>query len=96
MKRQKKSYNNIRRARERQLNTSLHMIELATTETLGKKPKEETSIYITPRILREWFCNEMRMLGVQDRYIDAFCGRVPEAYLPDTTQIIVQREENIR
>jgi len=46
-----------------------------------KEVKEETSIYITPRILREWFCNEMGMLGVQDRYIDAFCGRVPRSIL---------------
>jgi integrase len=46
-----------------------------------KEVKEETGIYITPRILREWFCNEMGMLGVQDRYIDAFCGRVPRSIL---------------
>jgi len=46
-----------------------------------KEVKKETGIYITPRILREWFCNEMGMLGVQDRYIDAFCGRVPRSIL---------------
>jgi len=36
---------------------------------------------ITPKILRSWFCNELGRLGVQDRYIDAFCGRVPKSVL---------------
>jgi hypothetical protein len=27
--------------------------------------------------LREWFCDEMGRLGVPDRYVDAFYGRVP-------------------
>ena len=38
-------------------------------------------IRITPKMLREWFCNEMGLLGVQDRYIDAFCGRLPKSVL---------------
>lgn len=36
---------------------------------------------ITPQVLRVWFCNEMGRLGVADRYIDAFCGRVPMSVL---------------
>lgn len=36
---------------------------------------------ITPKVLRYWFCNEMGRLGVQDRYIDAFCGRLPRSVL---------------
>ena len=36
---------------------------------------------ITPKILREWFCSEMGKLGVPDRYVDAFCGRVPRSVL---------------
>lgn len=36
---------------------------------------------ITPKVLRYWFCNEMGRLGVQDRFIDAFCGRVPKSVL---------------
>jgi intergrase/recombinase len=31
--------------------------------------------------LRAWFATEMGELGVQDRYIDAFCGRVPKSIL---------------
>ena len=37
--------------------------------------------HITPKVLREWFCCEMGRLGVPDRYIDAFCGRVPRSIL---------------
>jgi intergrase/recombinase len=43
--------------------------------------KKETGINITPQRLREWFCCEMGNLGVQDRYVDAFCGRVPKSVL---------------
>ena len=30
---------------------------------------------------QSWFCNEMGRLGVPDRYVDAFCGRVPQSVL---------------
>jgi len=36
---------------------------------------------ITPQVLREWFACEMTKLGVADRYIDGFCGRVPRSIL---------------
>jgi len=40
-----------------------------------------TGIRITPQVLREWFACEMGRLGVPDRYVDAFCGRVPRSVL---------------
>jgi len=43
--------------------------------------KKETGIKISPQILREWFACEMGRLGVPDRYVDAFCGRVPRSVL---------------
>jgi integrase/recombinase XerD len=43
--------------------------------------EKETGIKITPQILREWFACEMGRLGVPDRYVDAFCGRVPKTVL---------------
>ena len=46
-----------------------------------KKVAEATGIKITPQMLRDWFCCEMGELGVQDRYVDAFCGRVPGSVL---------------
>jgi integrase len=36
---------------------------------------------ITPQILRYWFANKMAEQGVQDRYIDTFCGRTPKSIL---------------
>jgi len=49
--------------------------------TEWKKARRTTGLDITPRILRVWFCVEMARLGVPDRYVDAFCGRVPKTIL---------------
>jgi integrase len=48
---------------------------------LWKDTGEQTKLNITPQRLREWFCVEMSELGVQDRYIDAFCDRTPKSVL---------------
>jgi intergrase/recombinase len=45
------------------------------------KASNRLGIKITPQTLREWFCSEMGRLGVPDRYVDAFCGRVPNSVL---------------
>jgi integrase len=41
----------------------------------------KTSLDITPQTLRFWFANEMAKLGVPDRFIDAFQGRIPRSVL---------------
>ena len=41
----------------------------------------ETGIHVTPQTLRFWFANEMARLGVSDRFIDAFQGRVPSSVI---------------
>jgi len=46
-----------------------------------KTAYRKTQIRITPQMLREWFCSEMGMLNVPDRYVDAFCGRIPKSVL---------------
>jgi len=46
-----------------------------------KKAYQKTGIHITAQLLREWFACEMGKLGVPDRYVDAFCGRVPRSVL---------------
>lgn len=48
---------------------------------LWQLAREKTGLNVTPQWLREWFCTEMTNLGVSDRYIDAFCGRVPKSVL---------------
>ncbi len=50
-------------------------------ESIFRNTSEYTGIRITPQTLREWFCSEMGRLGVPDRYVDAFCGRVPKSVL---------------
>lgn len=46
-----------------------------------KRAEAKTGIRLTPQQLREWFCNEMGKLGVADRFVDAFCGRLPKSVL---------------
>jgi len=41
----------------------------------------DSGVRVTPQVLRGWFCDEMGRLGVPDRYVDAFCGRVPKSVL---------------
>jgi integrase len=48
---------------------------------LWKVAKEKTGLNISPQRLREWFCCEMALVGVSDRYIAAFCGRTPKTIL---------------
>jgi integrase len=48
---------------------------------IWRQASQETGVRITPQVLREWFCDEMGRLGVPDRYVDAFCGRVPNSVL---------------
>lgn len=59
----------------------------------------KTGIDITPQTLRSVFAREMNLKRVPDRYIDAFCGRVPGSVLakhysdfsPETLQKIYQK-----
>ncbi|MFZ3168425.1 MAG: site-specific integrase [Candidatus Methanoperedens sp.] len=46
-----------------------------------KKVSKKTDIRIYPHLLRAIFAGEMSRAGVADRYIDAFCGRVPQSVL---------------
>lgn len=50
-------------------------------ERAFQRARERTGIDITPQVLRDWFCSEMGELGVADRYVDAFCGRIPRSVL---------------
>jgi len=46
-----------------------------------RRASKTSGVKITPHALREWFACEMGRLGVADRYVDAFCGRVPRSVL---------------
>lgn len=43
--------------------------------------QRKTGISITLQVLRDWFCVAMGEAGVQDKYVDAFCGRLPTIIL---------------
>ena len=45
------------------------------------KAWKKAGVKVTLQMLRVWFCNKMGELGVQDRYIDIFCGRAPKSVL---------------
>lgn len=48
---------------------------------IWRKARLESGVHIMPQILRRWFATEMARLRVPDRYVDAFCGRVPKSVL---------------
>jgi len=52
-----------------------------TIEQVWRRASKRCGVKVSPKVLREWFCCEMGSLGVPDRYIDAFCGRVPRSVL---------------
>ncbi len=62
-------------------NTHVFTIHRDTLTKKFKRASSPSGFKITPQVLRDWFCNEMGRLGVQDRYIDAFCGRIPKSVL---------------
>lgn len=45
------------------------------------KAWKKAGVKVTLQMLRVWFCNRMGELGVQDRYIDIFCGRASKSVL---------------
>jgi integrase/recombinase XerD len=62
-------------------NPKLFRISPHTFIDVWKYASQDSGIKMTPQVLREWFCDELGRLGVPDRYVDAFCGRVPKSVL---------------
>jgi len=56
-------------------------ISLGHIERVFRQVGKKVGVDIKPKTLRDWFCSEMGRLGVPDRYVDAFCGRVPRSVL---------------
>ena len=63
------------------VNVKLFRISPHNFIDIWKYASEDSGVQVTPQVLREWFCDEMGRLGVPDRYVDAFCGRVPHSVL---------------
>jgi len=62
-------------------NPKLFPMAKAKERKLWRSAREKTGFDVTPQVLREWFCATMGELGIPDRYVDAFCGRVPSSVL---------------
>jgi integrase len=43
--------------------------------------QSKVGVSVNPRSLRRFFCGELLSKGVQEVYVDAFCGRVPRSVL---------------
>ncbi len=64
--------------------TPIDRVPQAKIDAIGKsfrKSVKITGIKIYPHLLRSIFAREMSRAGVQDRHIDAFCGRTPQSVL---------------
>ena len=75
-----RAYRKYRKKKNSQ-NGRLFDIAEPTVNHVFTRTSKKTGIHITPQVLRDWFCSEMGELGVADRYVDAFCGRVPRSVL---------------
>ncbi|MEM2227648.1 MAG: integrase [Candidatus Bathyarchaeia archaeon] len=62
-------------------NLKLFPMRTNSKHHLWKEARLKTGLNITPKVLRAWFCSEMAKLGIQETFIDAFCGRVPRSIL---------------
>ena len=59
----------------------LFPISQTTLRRIFRGTHKRTGLDIRPQVLRDWFCCQLGELGVPDRYVDAFCGRVPKSVL---------------
>jgi len=59
----------------------LFPISEVTLRRAYREANSKTGLRIKPQILRDWFCCQLGELGVPDRYVDAFCGRIPKSVL---------------
>ena len=61
--------------------------------SLWRAPRDKTGIKITPLVLRDWLCVALGEVGIQDRYVDTFCGRIPKIILAKHQLISPRRAE---
>ena len=59
----------------------LFQISEVTLRRAYREANSRTGLQIKPQVLRDWFCCQLGELGVPDRYVDAFCGRIPKSVL---------------
>jgi len=68
-------------ANRRDNDSRLIPVSQIALERAFRKASQRSGVKITVKVLREWFCCQLGELGVPDRYVDTFCGRVPKSVL---------------
>ncbi|MBM3910787.1 MAG: site-specific integrase [Thaumarchaeota archaeon] len=63
------------------IDPKLFSLSSRSVQEAFKKTSEEIGVSITPRLLRTIFAEKCTQAGIQDKYIDAFCGRIPQSVL---------------
>ena len=58
----------------------LQLINLAQLEPF-QKASYQTGVFIKPHFLRTVFTEKCSQAGIEGKYIDAFCGRIPKKVL---------------
>jgi integrase len=48
---------------------------------IWREGRQRSGVHLSPQVMRVWFATEMARLKVPDRYVDAFCGRIPSSIL---------------
>jgi integrase len=77
----------------------LFPISQGTFCRIWREGRQNSGVRLSPQIMRVWFATEMARLKVPDRYVDAFCGRIPSSILakhysdfsPDTLKEIYDK-----
>jgi integrase len=80
-------------------NNKLFPISQGTFCRIWREGRQRSGVHVSPQVMRVWFATEMARLKVLDRYVDAFCGRIPSSILakhysdcsPDTLKEIYDR-----
>ncbi len=62
-------------------NTKLFDISYNAVQESFKKLSYQTGIFIKPHLLRTIFSEKCSESGIDGKYIDAFCGRIPKKVL---------------
>lgn len=59
----------------------LFSISYKSVQENFQKVSEETGIKINPHLLRTVFTEKCTKSGIEEKYIDAFCGRIPQSVI---------------
>jgi len=62
-------------------NSKLFSITARTVQEEFKKASESIEVSINPHLLRTVFTERCSQAGIENKYIDAFCGRVSQGVL---------------